>query len=47
MKFIAVIELNVEPIDEDVMKSFGDAVENRFTGTAIHVDQITIIKEKA
>jgi hypothetical protein len=45
MEFTVVIKADVEPADEDVMTIFGDAVESRFAGTAVHIQSITVTKE--
>ncbi len=44
MKYIIEIHAHVAEHDQDILMNVPEAILNRFAGTAIHIDKVTVKK---
>lgn len=44
MKFHVDIELHVEAADADIMFIFPNTIQDRFSGTAVHIDEVKVTR---
>lgn len=44
-KYLIILKTHVQDNDQDLMLSVPDAIQDRFRGTALHIDRITVERE--